>query len=723
VECRVRDEATLARLSTGELSPTSALATGALAVRGDVLALRALQPLLSQLEAPSPLGIDGHLAKDGVAFYVVHKTGEAPKLRRFSEFYALKNALEARGVKARVRFPSRFGDAAPSPRQKALEKWLRSVGAAASRRQASDPVSVRVIAAFCGAKAKDALEGEVTSLKTRVVEPEKLFCSLAANATHVVGSAVATLVLAAFMVGVAAAACYGVRAAGLAFSADAAMAPYVDAAVAAVASGAVLAISRHFMCHAHVKNLACAFCCMVAWRASRKASAKKADDAKEADDQAEFSFLSLGGSARPLAERLALRFVGEVLASLALADAGLLVKLGQVLASMSGVLAAEMVEPLTSLVDSMPPMAPRARRSLLARAKRDSRLRLPEVLSDTARPIASASIAEVHHIGAVALKLQKPGLRRKFAAALRSARQIASLAAWCEPGAPDLTKLIDDATELHMRELDFDAEARALKHARESLKRRGIDAVVPEPLFDVADTAAQRHGILAMQWCQGGKVADVLAEASDDSLRFLATALVDAFACVALLGGLINLDPHAGNVLVQRATRANGEAYLRPVLLDWGMHEFLSTATRLGIAGLLRAVARQDAAALQTCLASLGVKSAFGAEADLQQMTFVLRNSQAKRGADVADVAAMAAQIQQNVKIAEGAAAESKTRIVEGTEVLNSFIRMLDLLHSYVADLPVDVDFLGICAKWADLAISEHEAAEQAAGGGKARTR
>jgi predicted unusual protein kinase regulating ubiquinone biosynthesis (AarF/ABC1/UbiB family) len=117
--------------------------------------------------------------------------------------------------------------------------------------------------------------------------------------------------------------------------------------------------------------------------------------------------------------------------------------------------------------------------------------------------------------------------------------------------------------------MEFDAEAAALRDARSVLARRGQAVVVPEPLHD----DGLKEGILCMRWVAGEKISVVspLLTKRPRVFRDCVTALVDAHACLLFHGGLVHMDPHPGNVLID--VRADAAV---PVLLDWGMHQRLA---------------------------------------------------------------------------------------------------------------------------------------------------
>ncbi|KAJ8600171.1 hypothetical protein CTAYLR_001937 [Chrysophaeum taylorii] len=656
------DDDTAEGLARGRLTPQRALASGAMRVHGDPMALRAVGPLLAS--AVASFRIVAERARGKERYYAVQCPPHPPKERRFEEFVALRRRLRIG--------PSLSGFAVCGDRRALVDLWLKELS--------GRPAARAALREFAGVPKEDdddpRREELIKELRRRVKEPEELACRVAAAATYATSRFVAVAIA---IVGFAG----GGYLCGFVLPRPVGVPLWVAALV--------FFFSERLL--AHLTRLCCAVVCAAAWRCAKltEPSAEKKDDEKK--------LVALADGARPLAERLALRLAGEVVARVAVAEKGLLVKLAQFVASMSGLLSPELTEPLVGLTDAMPQMS-----------RRDLKKRLDFALFQKLEaPVAAASIAQVHRVCRddgvwTAVKVQKPGLRRRFSVELRSARAIAALAVRLEPTAPDIRATLDDAYDLHIKELDFAAEAVALRAARRVVTARALDCVVPEPLEEY-------DGVLVMRWCDGSKIADVSLSAVTlaDGTRLaipqvagLASKLVDSFAALFLVGGLVNLDPHAGNVLVQMTA-----AGPRPVLLDWGMHEILRRDVRLGFAKILVATADGDARAIGEALSSLGVKSTFSSDDSLLHLRFLLRASNHDARLDRAEIEAFARAYENQVEIAKTEAKTSNQRIVDGAEVFNSLVRQLDLLHGYVAALPCRVDFLSAYAKWGRIALEE----------------
>ena len=361
----------------------------------------------------------------------------------------------------------------------------------------------------------------------------------------------------------------------------------------------------------------------------------------------------------------------------------------------------------------------------LASARRKARkapkaVRGALLASDLARPVASASIAQVHRVGNVAVKMQKNGVSHAFWVDKLCLKFIARLVQRLEPAAPDLCDVIESQYVNFCREMQFDEEAAALRDARSVLAQRGHAVVVPEPLHE----EGLREGILCMRWVAGEKISVVSPSLTKRPrvFRDCVTALVDAFHGVLAHGLLftpstrhrrglvlngITQDPHPGNVLID--VRADAAV---PVLLDWGMHQRLEDSQRLGIAGIVDAVVRGAGDELPALYASLGVKLSEHVPASmiLHFWKFVLRPATTDLGRDVGAIESFLEGHGDRVKELQDAlekAGGNQGPIATGLGPLLGTVRSLDLLHGFVLALPVSVDFLGIYARRARKAIEE----------------
>lgn len=285
------------------------------------------------------------------------------------------------------------------------------------------------------------------------------------------------------------------------------------------------------------------------------------------------------------------------------------VKLGQVLASRSDLLAPEWIAELGRLREHARPVAWPELRAQLAEDLRAAPESVFEALDST--PLASASIAQVHRarLGGreVVLKIRRPGIRATVEADLRL---LARLAEFADARLPDVRhwnprEIVRQFARTLSEELDFRGESRNAS--------RIAAAFAGEPRLTVPHVheSFTRERLLVMDFVDAPSVAQWLAKAraapQGSGARDAGLSETPDPSRVAALGaelvlemvfvqGFYHADPHPGNVLL-----LGGE---RIALIDFGMVGHLSAARRTELSRLLRAVTRRDEAEIVAVLSS-----------------------------------------------------------------------------------------------------------------------
>jgi ubiquinone biosynthesis protein len=232
------------------------------------------------------------------------------------------------------------------------------------------------------------------------------------------------------------------------------------------------------------------------------------------------------------------------------------VKLGQFLATRPDVVGADIATELASLQDRMATFptaqAVTAVEASLGRTIGDLFLRFDE-------PVAAASIAQVHPAiellenGAerkVAVKVIRPGVRRRFHADLESFFLAASMQERFLPATRrlrpiEVTKTLAQTTRI---EMDLRLEAAALSELGENTK--------DDPGFRVPWVDWERTGrdVVTMEWIDGLKMSDIAGlRAAGHDLEKLAATLVQSFLRHTLRDGFFHADMHPGNLFVDEA--------------------------------------------------------------------------------------------------------------------------------------------------------------------------
>jgi predicted unusual protein kinase regulating ubiquinone biosynthesis (AarF/ABC1/UbiB family) len=180
-------------------------------------------------------------------------------------------------------------------------------------------------------------------------------------------------------------------------------------------------------------------------------------------------------------------------------------------------------------------------------------------------PTASASLGQVHLARlrdgrAVAVKVQRPGIREAMVQDLEALEEIAEfLDSHTEMGKRyEFGMMLEQFRKSLLRELDYRQEAHNLTTFREQLRNFG-NIIVPMPIGDYCTAR-----VLTMEYVPGKKITEMspLARMEFDGAA-LAEELFRAYLDQILVHGFFHADPHPGNVFITQDYRI--------ALLDLGM--------------------------------------------------------------------------------------------------------------------------------------------------------
>jgi ubiquinone biosynthesis protein len=318
---------------------------------------------------------------------------------------------------------------------------------------------------------------------------------------------------------------------------------------------------------------------------------------------------------------------------------GGVLKIGQLVSCRVDLLPEPWIEWLARLQDRVPAVD-----TALIRARIEEELGRPidelfASFDDT--PLAAASIAQVHaarlHDGReVVVKVQVPGIEDVVEADLVSLRLVAGMLGDLLPFG-DLPTVLDELARAVRAELDYGAEADAMRAARLSFAAEashvGGRVRVPEP---VAELSSRR--VLVMERLYGQSLTSFLDECEQrgeagtaDRDRVLET-LVAAYAAQILAHGRFQADAHPGNFLVLPSEKG-------PILglLDFGCVQTLSPAMRRAYAGVVGAVLKRDAAELATRLGEMGFATKSGDDTALRAFAEMMLGA-LRDGADLSAI-------------------------------------------------------------------------------------
>jgi ubiquinone biosynthesis protein len=264
------------------------------------------------------------------------------------------------------------------------------------------------------------------------------------------------------------------------------------------------------------------------------------------------------------------------------------VKLGQFLATRPDVVGTALARDLESLQDRMAPFPQGDAERAVAEALEKP---LSSLFVSFGPAVAAASIAQVHRAEvntadgprAVAVKVLRPGIERRFAADLEAfsfaARNAERLSA--EARRLRLIEVVETLRRSVAIEMDLRLEAAALSEMAENIRD---DPDFRVPAVDWDRTA---HNVLTLEWIDGTPLSDrARLEAAGFDLKALARAVIQTFLRHALRDGFFHADMHPGNLFVE----ASGNL----VAVDFGIMGRLGPKERRFLAEILYGFITRD---------------------------------------------------------------------------------------------------------------------------------
>ena len=180
-------------------------------------------------------------------------------------------------------------------------------------------------------------------------------------------------------------------------------------------------------------------------------------------------------------------------------------------------------------------------------------------------PLASASIGQVHkavmHSGqVVAIKIQRPGIRKRFIEDLETLMTLSEKAENFSETARNygIHAVIEELRYNLLKELDYTLEAQNLQTLKENL----VDfehLFVPAPILDYSSSR-----VLTMEFVEGEKITKVSPlKKMDLDLVPLVDDLIKGYLKQIIVDGFAHADPHPGNVYLTKDNKI--------ALMDLGM--------------------------------------------------------------------------------------------------------------------------------------------------------
>lgn len=276
------------------------------------------------------------------------------------------------------------------------------------------------------------------------------------------------------------------------------------------------------------------------------------------------------------------------------------VKIGQLLSTRADLLPPPFLDALSRLQDQVEPVPVEQIKKAI---EEELGVRISKAFEEfDDKPLAAASLGQVH-VGVlrggrrVAVKVQRPEIRREITADLDSLEEVAGfLDEHTDFGRKyELARLVDQFRASLFHELDYLREAANLEELRRNLA--GFTRLtVPEV---VADYSTGR--VLTMDYLPGAKITSLSgAVMTDLDGSVLAEELFNAYLKQILVDGFFHADPHPGNLLLTHDRKI--------AILDLGMTGRIQQRMRDQLVHLLAGISEGNG--VQTAEAAMSIAEA-----------------------------------------------------------------------------------------------------------------
>ncbi len=273
------------------------------------------------------------------------------------------------------------------------------------------------------------------------------------------------------------------------------------------------------------------------------------------------------------------------------------IKLGQLLSTRPDLLPDPYLQALASLQDDVPPIDYSVVQEIV---EEEIGSRISKAFSSfDEEPLASASIGQVHKATLrsgkpVAVKIQRPGIRKQFLADLDTLKEMAEFAVKHTEVAKKYAfdNVLAELRHILLQELDYNREAQNLVTLGANLREFKC-LIVPQPILDYSSSK-----VLTMDFIQGKKITSISPmKKLENDLSHLVDELVEAYLKQIITDGFVHADPHPGNIHI---TNQNQIA-----LIDLGMVAKFTTNIQEKLLQLLIALSQEDGEAAADVLLNM----------------------------------------------------------------------------------------------------------------------
>lgn len=273
------------------------------------------------------------------------------------------------------------------------------------------------------------------------------------------------------------------------------------------------------------------------------------------------------------------------------------VKLGQLLSTRPDLLPSHFMEALATLQDDVEAVEYEVVEEIF---REEIGERISKAFSSFEKePLASASIGQVHkavlHSGqVVAVKIQRPGIRKRFIEDLDTLMDLSEKAESFSETARNYAvhNVIEELRYVLLKELDYTLETQNLTTLKENLK--DFDHLfIPAPIMDYCSSR-----VLTMEFVEGGKITQISPmKRMEINLEPLVDDLVKGYLKQIIVDGIAHADPHPGNVYLTPNNKIG--------LMDLGMVAKFSNKLQETILKLMIALSNYDSTRVTDILLSI----------------------------------------------------------------------------------------------------------------------
>jgi predicted unusual protein kinase regulating ubiquinone biosynthesis (AarF/ABC1/UbiB family) len=275
------------------------------------------------------------------------------------------------------------------------------------------------------------------------------------------------------------------------------------------------------------------------------------------------------------------------------------VKMAQVFAGRSDVLAPVYAKALLTLTDQVPSVPSEMVEQIILHEYGAPADELFERFDR--EPLAAASLGQVHRARydgqEVVVKVLRPGVEKLVAADVRASKRIVAAVEhwWPNPHVIGTRVVIDEFALRVAEEMDFRMEA------ANAVAIGANFADSPRIWIPYVVTSMVRQRVLVLEYCAGQRVDRLDAWIAEGRVKpeRLVREVMELYARMMLVHGLFHADPHPGNVHVAPDGRI--------ILLDFGMVVRVPLELRRELVAAIFAAIRKDPDALSESFHRLGL--------------------------------------------------------------------------------------------------------------------